>query len=60
MAKQTESELLSTGKIAEKLGATPAKVKKVITELQLEATEVKCRCSYYSPEQVKKIEEGLK
>ena len=60
MAKQTESDLLSAGKIAEKIGASPAKVKKAIAELKLTAAQVKCNCSYFSPDQVKQIEDALK
>ena len=60
MAKQAQTDLLTAGKIAEKIGSTPAKVKKAIGELQLTAAQVKCNCSYYSTEQVKQIEESLK
>lgn len=60
MDNSTAPDMISTGKVAELIGVTPAKVKKAIEELQLEAAAVKCRCSYYTPDQVDKIKELIK
>jgi hypothetical protein len=57
MAKS--EELLTTGKIAQALGAKPADVKKVITELQMKPDVVKGGCSYFGPASVKKIKAKL-
>lgn len=61
MAKSqiSDVEMLSAGKLAEKIGATPAKVKKAITELKIEPAMTKCNCNYYSPDSVMKIKEFL-
>ena len=57
MAKE---ELLTGGKIAEKLGVSAAKVKKAIEELNIEPDTKKGPCAYYGPASVKKIEAKLK
>lgn len=57
MAKS--EDMLTTGKIAEALGAKPAAVKKAITDLKLEPDAVKGRCTYFGPDSVKKIKEKL-
>lgn len=53
-------ELLTAGKIAEKLGVTAAKVSKVIKERGLEPDQKKGNCGYYGPAKFKQIEEALK
>jgi len=53
-------ELLTAGKIAEKLGVTAGKVSKVIKERGLEPDQKKGNCGYYGPAKVKQIEEALK
>jgi GTPase len=55
-----EAELLSAGKVAEKLGVSAAKVSKYLKESGLEPDQLKGRCGYFGPEKVKAIEEGLK
>ncbi|MFH1762879.1 MAG: hypothetical protein ABIF09_01685 [Gemmatimonadota bacterium] len=52
-------DLLTAGKIAQALGAKPAEVKKVITELQLKPDVLKGGCSYYGAANVKKIKAKL-
>ena len=54
-----KKEMLSTGKVAEKLGASPAKIKKIIQELELEPDMKKGNCAYYGAEAQKKIQEKL-
>lgn len=56
----TDEELLSAGKIAEKLGVSSGKVSKYLKESGLEPDQVKGRCGYFGPEKVKAIEQALK
>ena len=42
------AELYTAGKLAEKLGVSLAKVKKIIEAENIEADEVKRGCKYYS------------
>jgi hypothetical protein len=58
-AAKKDAELLSTGKIAEELGATPAKVKKAIGELGLKPASTKGVCSYYTRAALAKIKAAL-
>ena len=53
------AEMLTGGKIATTLGLSPAKVKKLIAELDIKPDEVKGRCSYYGPKSVEKIKNAL-
>lgn len=48
-------DLLTAGKIAEKIGASAAKVKKAIVELNMEPDITKGACKYYGPTAVEKI-----
>jgi hypothetical protein len=52
-------ELLSPAKIAEVLGASPAKVKKVIASLGIEPNSKKGICSFYDAVAVAKIKAAL-
>ncbi len=52
-------ELLTAGKIAEKLGVSAGKVSKTIKEHGLEPDQKKGNCGYFGPEKVKQIEEAL-
>ncbi len=54
-----KSEMLTAAKVAEKIGSTPAKVKKIITELNIEPDLVKGKCSYYGPKTAEKIKKAL-
>lgn len=54
------AELLTTGKIAEATGASPAKVKKAIVDLGIEPTSKKGVCCLYDAAAVKKISAALK
>ena len=50
-----DTMLLTSGKIAQEIGASPAAVKKAITDLKLKPTAVKGPCSYYDAAALKKI-----
>lgn len=52
--------LMTSGKIAEATGKSPAAVKKAIAELGIEPTEKKGPCCYYDAAAVKKITAKLK
>jgi hypothetical protein len=59
MAAKSE-ELLTAGKIAQNLAASPAAVKKTITQLKIEPAAKKGACTYYSASVVPKIKAALK
>ena len=52
-------ELLTAGKIAEKLGVSPAKVSKAIRDNGVEPDQKKGNCAYFGPEKVAQLEELL-
>ncbi len=56
---QMGDELLTAGKIAEKLGVSPAKVSKAIKDNGLEPDQKKGNCAYFGPEKVSKLAELL-
>jgi|GEM_PF-2447788 len=60
MSKESAGTALTTGKIAEQLGVSPAKVKKAIAELQIVPTSMKGVCAYYDTAAVKKLAAALK
>lgn len=60
MAASNETGFLTSGKIAEQLGASPAKVKKAIESLGIEPTAKKGVCCLYDAAAVKKIAGALK
>jgi GTPase len=53
-------ELLTAGKIAEKLGVSPAKVSKAIKDNAVEPDQKKGNCAYFGPEKVAQLEAMLK
>ena len=53
-------ELLTAGKIAEKLGVSAGKVSKTIKQEGLEPDQKKGNCGYFGPQKVRQIEEALK
>jgi hypothetical protein len=55
-----DPELLTTGKIAERLGVSQGKVSKVVKEKGLEPDAKKGACGYYGPDKVKLIADALK
>jgi hypothetical protein len=61
MAKSGEakSELFTSGKLAEKFGTTPAKIKKAIQELELAPDSTKGVCNYYTEASAMKIKAKL-
>ena len=56
----TDADLLSAGKIAEKLGVSQGKVSKAIKAIGLEPDAKRGVCGYYGPDKVKLIAETLK
>ncbi len=54
-----KNELLSTGKIAEQVGVSPAKVKKALEEMQIEPDQMKGKCAMFAPETVGKVKAHL-
>ena len=59
MAKKTEGEMLTAGKLAEKFGVSAGKLKKIIQELAIEPDKKKGACNYYSEKTAKKIKAKL-
>ena len=60
MAKDDSGrEGLSAGALAKELGASPAKVKKALGELGIEADFVKSGCSYYYAERAAQVKKAL-
>jgi hypothetical protein len=53
------NDLLTINKIAEQIEDSPAKVKKIIAELDIEPDSVKCNCKYFAPEKVEIIKQKL-
>jgi len=49
------AELYTAGKLAEKLGVSQGKVKKIIEAENIEPDEVKRNCKYYGEETAAKI-----
>ena len=58
-AQEPKPEMLTAGKLSEKLGFSPAKIKKAIEELQIEPDMKKGPCSYYSEASATKIKNHL-
>lgn len=54
------AELLTTGKIAEATGVSPARIKKVIADLGLAPAAQKGCCMYYDAAAVQQIASKLK
>ncbi len=54
-----KDELLTSAKVAEKLGVTVGKIKKIITELNIEPDAKKGVCAYYNNVSVEKIKAKL-
>jgi hypothetical protein len=59
MATET-SGLLTAGNIAKAVGASDAKVKKIIQELGIPPVTKKGVCTYYAKETVSKVKAALK
>ncbi len=60
MPKAIETALLTTVQVAEKLGASPVRVKKAIASLNLKPTAKKGVCSYFDAVAVRKIAAAIK
>jgi hypothetical protein len=55
-----EGKMLSAGKIAKELDASPKEVKRIINEEGLEPDLVKRGCSYYGEAKIEIIKQKLK
>ncbi len=55
-----KKELLTAGTIAKNLSASPAAVKKAITDLKIAPAAKKGACTYYSADVLPKIKAALK
>ena len=53
-------ELYTAAKLAEKLGVSQGKVKKVLASLEIEPDEVKRGCKYYGSATLEKVKAALK
>lgn len=53
-------ELLSSGKLAEKVGVSPAKLKKILAELEIQPTQMKGICAMYDGAALKKVTASIK
>ncbi len=60
MAKTESADLLSSGKLAEAAGLTPAKLKKVLADLGIAPTAKKGVCAYYDSSIVSKVKAAAK
>jgi GTPase len=58
--EEMADELLTAGKIAEKLGVSPAKVSKAIKDNAVEPDQKKGNCAYFGPDKVAQLEALLK
>ena len=58
--KAEKNELMTAGTIAKNLSASPAAVKKAITQLKIVPAAKKGACTYYSPDVLAKIKNALK
>jgi hypothetical protein len=56
----SKQDLLTAGKIAEKLGLPGSHVKKAIEDLRLKPAAVKGACKYYGNDAVAKVKAVLK
>lgn len=55
-----EQELLTSAKLAEKIGVSAGKVAKYLKEQGIQPDIMKGRCGYYGAETATKVEEALK
>ncbi len=60
MKTEKQGNLLTSGGIAKELGASDAKVKKVIKELAIQPKDKKGVCNYYSRDVLARIKGALK
>lgn len=61
MAGKTEKkeELLTAGKIAEKLGIPPKKLKQVMEELKIQPDQKRGNCNFYNLQTMEKIKQAV-
>jgi UDP-N-acetylmuramyl pentapeptide synthase len=56
----TETTLMTAGAMAKELGASDAKIKKALKELEIVPAQTKGCCNYYTPDDLKKVQANLK
>lgn len=56
---EEKKEMLSTGKIAEQVGVSPAKVKKALEEMQRAPDQMKGKCAMFTPDTVEQVKAHL-
>jgi plasmid maintenance system antidote protein VapI len=59
MATKNGGEMLTAGKLAEALGVSAGKVRKLIQEYEIEPDEIKRGCKYYGTTTLKKLKTKL-
>jgi hypothetical protein len=55
MASKNAEEMFTAGKLAEALGVSQGKVKKLLEELEIEPDEVKRGCKYYGSATIERL-----
>ncbi|NLT35346.1 MAG: hypothetical protein GXX83_05560 [Gaiellales bacterium] len=55
-----EQELLTSAKLAEKIGVSAGKVAKYLREQGIQPDVTKGRCGYYGAQAIAKVEQALK
>jgi len=60
MATNSGGEMLTAGKLAEALGVSQGKIRKLIQEHEIEPDEIARGCKYYGPATLKKLKAEVK
>ena len=60
MAAPKKDDLLTTAKLAEKLGISQGKVKKLIEEQKIKPDAARGKCNFYGPAALDKIRKAMK
>jgi biotin operon repressor len=60
MATDQAGTMLTAAKLAESLGVSQGKVKKLLDELKIQPDDVQRGCKYYGPATQKKLKAALK
>lgn len=60
ITEDTMAELYTAGKLAETLGISAGKVKKLLEELKISADSAKGACKYYGDAALKKLKAAVK
>lgn len=59
MTTKNPPEMFTAGKLAEALGISQGKVKKLMQELRIQPDEIKRGCKYYGPATLRKLKAAL-